>query len=589
MKKEYGIACIIIVITGLAFVTISGSVFSGYHFMDCGHYILCKQDLSEMSWFECLIKHVDNELGARFRPVFYLNIYFKTFLWGDNMLLHGFWQIFLNMIAALLIYNLGRKIRWTHYESLLLAGISLIGTQSAIFYQTITIETPALIFLLLSWHLVIVYFNNKKGLKKTLSYIGFVVFSLLITLIKENFILVLPASYLFYCMQYSEKYHTGFNKAISGTLKTGLFLFLATIVCLWIILTFAGNDFGYAGVSRSVGIFTYFKSMIYLYGISGCILTFLGLIYLYRNKKTFLKENLFPVLLFLAITVPQIIIHSKSNIIDRYLIPAIIGCAYFSVFVYRELKKQDKPINELLWKNISLVLGIIISVFFSLIVFNKPFQQEIIRFAVQLQGQVIQTMTSVSGLQYLASSLSIIGITGLIIGCVLLLFGAWRNNYSLRNLSRLYVVGLLLVLFMNGGLAFASCKRYAMRGFAIEGFLKTIIDNSHADNVILVAGNPWVDMEGLTFGICAYLRKQNRTNLFFCPITENRRGEELIPYIKDFYHQKDIDTIKDKIMIQIVALFPGLENVFATNNDWFEINSFDRYEFTGNYVVYVQK
>jgi len=589
MKKEYAIACIIIVITGLAFVMLSGSVFSGYHFMDCSNYILCKQDLSEMSWFEYLTKHVDSEVGARFRPVFYLNILFKTLLWGDNMLLQGFWQIFLNIVAAFLIYSLGRRLRWTHYESLLFAGISLIGTQSAIFYQTLTIETLALIILLLSWHLIIVYFNTKNELKKTLSYIGFVILSLLITLIKENFILILPASYLFYCMQYSEKYHTGFNKTISGTLKTGLFLFFATIACLWVVLAFAGNDFGYAGVSRSTGIFTYLKTAIYLYGISGCILTFLCLIYLYRNKKTFLKESLFPVLLFLAITVPQIIIHGKSNIVDRYLIPAIIGCAYFSVFIYRELKKQDKPINELLWKNISLVLGIIISVFFGLIVFNKTLQQEIIRFAVQLQGEVVQTMTSVSGLQYLASSLSIIGITGLIIGCALLLFGAWRNNHSIRSLSQLYLIGLILVLFMNGGLAFASCKRYAMRGFATENFLKTIIDHSHADNVILIAGDPWVDMEGVTTGICAYLHKQNRQNLYICPITNNQQGEELIPWLKDFYYKKDINTIKDKGTIQIVALFPGLENVFATNNDWFEINSFERYEFTGNYVVYVRK
>ena len=590
MKKEYGIAWIIIMITGLAFVTLSGSVFSGYHFMDCSNYTVWKQDLSEMSGFECLIKYIDGDLGIRFRPAFHLNILFKTLLWGDSMLLQGFWQIFVNMIAAFLVYWLGRRMRWTHYESLLFAGISLIGTQSAIFYQTLTIETPALIILLISWHFILTYFNSNENRKKTLSYTGFIVFSLLTALMKENFILILPASYLFYCMQYSEKYHTGFNKTVSGTLKTGLFLFLVTVSCLWAVLTFAGNDFGYAGVSRSINIFAYFKSTIYLYGISGCILTFLGLIYLYRSKKTFSKESLFPVLLFLAITVPQIIIHGKSNIIDRYLIPAVIGCAYFSVFVYRELKKQDKPINELLWKNISLISGIIISVFSGLIVFNKPFQQGIIRFAVQLQGQVVQTMTSVSGLQYLASSLSIIGIAGLIIGCALLLSGVWRNNHSVHSLSRLYAVGLLLVLFMNGGLAFASCKRYAMRGFATENFLRTIVDRSRADDVILVAGSPWVDMEGVTSGICTYLRKQNRTNLFFCPIVEDQRGEELIPWVvNDYYYQKDIYTIENKETIQIIALFPGWENVFATNNNWFEISSFKRYEFTGNFVVYVRK
>ena len=589
IKKDYGIAFVIIMITGLAFVILSGSVFSGYHFMDCSDYIKWEQDLSEMSWLKCLIKHIDAELGIRFRPVWHVNILFSTVLWGDNMLLHGFWKIFLNMIAAFLIYLLGRRMRWTHNESLLFAGISLIGTQSAIFYQTLAIETQALVLLLLSWHCVITYFHTKKKINQNLSYIGFIVFSLLMALVKENFILILPASYLFYYMQYNEKYQTGFLKTLIQTGKTGLFLVITTIACLWMVLTFAGNDFGYAGISQSISYLSYLKCAIYLYGISGCILALLGLFYLYRNKKILRNESLFPVLLFLAITIPQIIIYGKSNIIDRYLIPAVVGCAYFSVFIYRELKKQDKSVNELLWKNISLFLGVIVLVFCSMIVFSKSFQQGIVQFAVQLQGQAIQTMTSISGLQYLASSLSIIGITGLIIGCALLLYGIWRNNYSIHSLSRLYVIGLLLVLFMNGGLAFASCKRYAMRGFATENFLRTIINHSHSDDMILIAGNPLIDMEGVTTGIYRYLYKQNRKNLFICPITNNRQEGELVPWLTDFYHQKDIQAIENKKMIQAIAVFPDAETVFIKNNNWFEVNSFDRYEFTGDYVVYVRK
>jgi len=589
MKKEYLIAGLIIVITGVAFVTLSGSVFSGYHFMDCSDYIVWKRDLSEMSWWKCLLKHIDSESGLRFRPAWHLIILIKTLLWGDNMLLQGFWQIFLNMIAAFLIYLLGRKIRWTHNESLLFAGISLIGAQSAIFYQTLAIETPALIILLISWFFILAFFNSESNIKKVFLYAGFVIFSLLAVLMKENFILVLPASYMFYCMQYGKKYNTGFIKTIANTLATGLFLFLATIACLWAILISVGNDSGYAGVDHSTGIVAYLKCAIYLYGISGCILSFWGIIYLYRNTKAFRKESLFPVLLFLAMTVPQIVIYGKSNIIDRYLIPAIVGCACFSVFVYRELKSRDKPINELLWKNISLFLSIIVLAFCSLMVFSKTFQQEIIRFATQLQGQTVQTMTSVSSLQYLTGSLPILGVTGLIAGGLLFILGVWRNNHSVRNLSQLYLIGLLLALFMNSGLAFASCKRYAMRGFATENFLRTIIGHSKTDDIILVTGNPLVDVEGASSGIYEYLHKQNRQNLYICPVTNNQEEEKRIPMLKEFYHQKDIHTIENKEMIQVVALFPGSETGFLKNNEWFEANYFNKYEFTGNYVVYIRK
>ena len=408
-------------------------------------------------------------------------------------------------------------------------------------------------------------------------------------LMKENFTLVLPASYVFYCMQYSEKYRIGFRKTVLQTWKTGLWLLLLTVGCLWAILTFAGNDFGYAGIGGVHSLFPYVKTAVYSYSINGCLLAFLIVAYLFRNSKTGFKKWLFPTLLFLAITLPQIIIYGKSNMIDRYLIPAVMGCAYFSIFVYREVKQQDISVNTVLWKNVSLVLGIVLSVFCSLVIFCKPFQEEILRFAVQLQGEVIQTMTSVSSLQYLLSSLFIIGISGLISGIILLIYGLTRKKYAIRKLSQLYLAGILLVLFMNGGLAFASCKRYAMRGFATENFLKTIVDNSRAGDAVLIAGNPYVDMEGVSSGIATYLKKRERSNLFICPITNNQQEEQFIPGLKDFYHQKDINTLENKDEIKVVAVFPGSETGFENTNRWFDVNSFDRYVFTGNYIVFVRK
>jgi hypothetical protein len=470
----------------------------------------------------------------------------------------------------------------------LFAGIGLIGTQSAIFYQTLAIETPALITLLLSWHFVLIYFDT-KGNRKILPYWGFIAFSLFAALMKENFILVLPASYLFFCLQYKEKYQTGFRETLFHTWETGLILFLLIVSGLWAVLAFAGSDFGYAGMGRFTSFFPYVKSAVYLYGISGCAFAILIAVYLFLNKRGDWKVWLFPTLFFLAITVPQIIIYSKSNIVDRYLIPAVIGCAYFSVFVFRELKKRDQSINEFLWKNISLLLGLFLLIFCSFVVFNKTFQQELIRFAVRMQGEVVQTMTSVSSLHYLQNTLVIIGITGLIASGVLLVMGFLRNHSFLRKLSQLYSSALLLILFLNGGLAFASCKRYAMRGFATENFLKTIINTTQPTDTLLIVGNPLVDMEGMGSGIGEYLQKHNRKNLRVCPVTRTPVEEEFIPFLLDFYRQKDLDTQTDKQSIKAIAVFPGSENLFENSMDWFDADLFNRYEFTGNYVVYVKQ
>jgi hypothetical protein len=588
MKREHIFAFCIIAITGLLFVILSGSVFSGYHFMDCGMYIRYGRELSEHSWWECLINCINDEYHLRFRPVWHLNTILKTMLWGDNLLLQGLWQIFQNIIAAYLTYCLGRKMKWTHNESILFAGISLTGMQSAVFYQTLAIETPALIMLLLSWHCILIYFTS-QGIHKVLSYISFILFAVSASLMKENFLLVLPAHYLFYCIQYNDKYPAKFLEILLHTWKTGLCMLLLLMGGLLAVLTFAGSDFGYAGMESFTSIFPYLKSSVYLYGVSGCAFAIPVVLYLFWSKKIRWDAWLFPLLFFAAITVPQIILYSKSNIIDRYLIPAMLGCSYFSIFTYRELKKRDCSINGALWKNISLLAGMLLLMFFGSLVFSESMRQALISFAVNVQGNVLQSMTSVSSMRYLQNTLSIIAVTGLIAAAVLFAAGSLRKNDFLKKLSQLYISILLLILLVNGGLAFASCKRYAMRGFATESFLRAIIDHSKPSDAVLIAGSPLIDMEAMQIGIREYLLKYNRHNLFVYPVATIPAEKDLTPYLMDIYNRKHIGSLADKESIKVVAIFPGSEDLFMSENDWFDAQLFNRYEFTGNYVAYVTK
>jgi hypothetical protein len=208
---------------------------------------------------------------------------------------------------------------------------------------------------------------------------------------------------------------------------------------------------------------------------------------------------------------------------------------------------------------------------------------------IHIPGKNLQAMTSVASLQYLSDTLSTMGIAGLLAGVILLTAGCLRNKRFFSKLSHLYLSGLLLVLIINGGLAFASCQRYAMRGFATENFLKTILDHSHPDDIILIAGNPLVDMEGASAGISTYLHKYNRHNLFIYPVAKTEEEKKLSSMFLDFYQHKDVEAIADKGKIKIVAIFPGSEKSFEETNSWFDTTSFNRYEFMGNYVVYAGK
>ncbi|MDR1226082.1 MAG: hypothetical protein LBK47_04195 [Prevotellaceae bacterium] len=427
-RKQYGLAFLIISLVGLALVILSGSVFSGYHFMDCHTYAEVQQELMQRSWLEILRDRVHGEFGSRFRPLFYVNVLFKTWLFGSNLALQGFWQLLQNIIAAFLIYALGRNLQFSHKESLLFAGLTLVGTQAAILYQTITVEPAGLIFLMLSWYFIVKYIRSEQhSTAGRICYTcGIVLSSLLAILIKENFILMLPASYVLWCMMYAQKQGANLKNTLLHTRKAGVFFLLLTVAALSavVILASGGANFGYAGIDYHSGIGAYLKAATYFYTISGsAILAFMGTIYLAYSKKICNSSWIYALAFFAAITAPQIVVHAKSGIIDRYMIPGMVGCAYLAIFVYRELIKNDRTVNEKRWRNISLILGVTGIVVGGLAVFSQSVQQAIVAAAFYIQGQQLQEMTAASSIQYLTSTISTMGVAGMLTGGLLLAWG----------------------------------------------------------------------------------------------------------------------------------------------------------------------
>jgi hypothetical protein len=126
-----------------------------------------------------------------------------------------------------------------------------------------------------------------------------------------------------------------------------------------------------------------------------------------------------------------------------------------------------------------------------------------------------------------------------------------------------------------------------MRGYATEGFLHTVIDNSAPNDAILVTGHPDIEGEGLSIGFVTYMHKYDRRNLFIYPLTKEAEKEAAAEIIR-FYNNKNVDAITDKDAIRIIAIFSGHEASFRERADWFDATQYSRYEFTGNYVVYVK-
>ncbi|MDR3128748.1 MAG: hypothetical protein LBU03_00615 [Tannerellaceae bacterium] len=606
MRRKTGvwIAGTVIALVCLSLVVFSGSLTSGYHFMDCHEYFTCLQQLQERSWYDILAERIEWEQGMRFRPAWMMNTILETALLGDDLFKQGLLQVAEIIAAGILIYLLGIRLGWRRGESLLLTALTLIGSQSAVFYQTLAVETTALLTLLISWHLLLnavkrkhyveelpisaekpsfnvarLLLNAAKQCKdnKYLAYCGFILFSVITALLKENFILILPAGYLLYFREYSCRYGTKIAETISKTAGTAGFLCALTVAGLYCVVKYAGTDFGYAGVDHN--LLPYIKATLYLYvGGGSVVLAAIAIIHLWRRHALTPQTWALPLLFFAAITVPQIAIYAKSNIIDRYLIPATLGCAFLAIFTFRELKKHDYPLPEVIYRWISLMLGIVMTAA-STFLFSPLGKNAAVHFAFRMQGQVLQQITSPSSMEYLYTSLSILTTTGLLIGISLIIYSCMKpgGKIAIRNASQLYLAGLLLLFLLNYGLAFASCKRYALRGKATEAFCQTILTNTGGggiEDAIFIVSSPLSDVEGAQVGLPVYLKKHGRRNL--C----------------DKKH-----PCCDPEHIRAIAIFPGMEQEFLFHKDhyfvhkdkWFIDDLFRRYEFPGNFTLYIKE
>ena len=588
MKKQYVTAFLIISVTSMAMIICSGALFSGYHFMDHSWFITMAQELTNLSVTDVLRNEINIDLSARFRPLWTVGNCLRVWVCGENLVLMILWQIFANILAAFAAYLLGRNLKWQHSDSLIFAGLILLGTQSAVFYQIGSAETCGLLFYLMSWYFILKYLNTTTP-RKPLFYGCFVLASICAALSKESFIMALPATYVFYFWQSQTRSATNFVKTLKQTWKTLLLLAIFTFVFLSMMLLLVGSDFGYAGVEKSFAIAPYAKTAMWLWGVSGSVpLAILAIIYLLKTRKFEIQKWICPTLLFFVITLLQIVVYAKSGIIDRYLIPGIVGCAVIGVFTLQKLRENYNEINVKFWKNIFVALGIITLAVCAVIAFTPALQQKIVNAVFHIQGQSLQQMTSFASLQYLLKTISTVAFAGIVAGMLLVFFGLFTRKKIITKVSQLYGFGLYIVLILNLGLAFASCQRYTMRGFATENFLHTILDNTNENDAVLIVGNPLKDTEALSSGAPIWLHKYNRNNLYFFEVIQNEEEAKYIREQRRFYNNSNCESL-DKLQFAAIGILAGSEKTFVERVAWFVPDDYSRTEFTGAFVVYTKK
>ncbi len=347
--------------------------FQGLHLIDDHEIITFNSQLNDAGFWTTFREWIKEEFqGIRFRPLW---IFFKLLriqLFHTNALL---W-LTLNMLIAILTtwlwFLIGLAMNWQPLIAIGFAFMISLGEQSAIYYRLGTPETLSTLLAAVVFYLTCLsakFYQTHQGLFFNILQVLSVI---LLTLSKENFILILPAIIFFKIILLCDYQSLTWKEAIQKSLSSSLLIFIIFLISLGVIqslknstsltVSYADN-FGF-DISRFIPTF---------YALSQKIPWIILLIFLFCliclslfQKKFLFKKLKDSLILWTLIVVPQLVIYAKSSIYERYLLPALIGYAFWLAINFKIIGESSKILARF------LSFFFIIFIIFSFIFINYP-------------------------------------------------------------------------------------------------------------------------------------------------------------------------------------------------------------------------
>lgn len=345
--KEYAIAAVCFLLLMFGFIGYTGILGSQYHLIDDHEVYTIGKDFSEFGYWKTVYRWVSNDLHTRFRFTYFLIRVTQCYFFGDNFFL---WHSFQTVTAAtglFLSYAFARKMKCTVLGAYIFAVIIFVGgDQAAVWWRLGPQENLGTILLMLT----LISLQNYLRKNKTSNLILSIVLTIFLGGIKEAFLLLLPLLPV-----WSAYWEINLNgqdvswQSIRDIVKKRWIYFLAAylifLIDMAIILLYVGtNQIGYAGIDASYGIIDYIKGIWYI--VIGrlrlyIITSMLGIMFLlvpfcvlwvkgHRELLfRFVRYMVIPVLTFGYFVGAQVILHVKSGMFERYLLPTTIAFAYF--------------------------------------------------------------------------------------------------------------------------------------------------------------------------------------------------------------------------------------------------------------------
>lgn len=360
--KESIIAVIIISIVVFGFLYYTGTLLSGYHLVDDHEFYTIRDTLNNNGLWKTIGICVESDLEIRFRPLYYVERVLGVALFGVGTFKWSCMKALEIIAAAYLLYFFVRCKGESKTKAGLFAALCVWGPQTAIWWRLGPQESMGLLLFSLclngTWQLA----HNKNIINRNL----FVILLVLLSLQKESFMVCVPAFFIL-LFAFDRSLEDKFSKDIKVFIREYKIEIIIIVVSLLIeasmIIGQVGlNRIGYAGFSSQDSITYYFNGMIHnlitwgKYPMLLTLFTFV-LIYIVGSKNNINSQLRLEILFCFYIWGIQLLVYAKSGMWERYLIPWIIGVAYFVVLCVPQItKKSNKATHCIILAGILLCM-----------------------------------------------------------------------------------------------------------------------------------------------------------------------------------------------------------------------------------------
>lgn len=312
----------------------TGTLFSGIHLVDDHEMIRFTYMIQENGLLETIREVVLFDIWQRFRPLYYTLRVCMTAVLGYNYVA---WGIMTGIIAAAGLwmgYLCGRKLGCVPFTAALFTFVIWVGPQSVVWWKTGPQEGLGTTVFLCGFYLLLKWLE--EGNKKN-GFLAAILFTLT-SLYKESYIMMLFFPMLYVLIDHGRKHGYSHESLKTAIKKYGLFWGWITLVGLvegWYILFDMGpNHVSSAGLDPSLTLLDYMriwygavKQSLKWYVIWAVPML---LFWPYSKKRRDLLEG---AALAASIILPQMFIYCKSGITERYVLPWVLGYAWFFVLV----------------------------------------------------------------------------------------------------------------------------------------------------------------------------------------------------------------------------------------------------------------